>query len=185
MTPSFPLFARFILTIGLITVLSWLFVNHGLSYRISGYRPCPRTLNKHLVYVLKSRFQHEFGNHATTADLREFALNYTASSLHFTLKSNSLRDADKIIAGRGAHCAMYSVVLSEVYNELAREMHWNPNCRPAIGRVYLYGVNLHQFARSSFFASHDFCVMPDEYGAQAVDALAYDCIGVPSVRLRP
>lgn len=185
MEKSLPLIIKFTLFTSILLTLSYLLILSGISYRLSGYRPFHRPLNHQYVVALKTQFQREYGANATPANLRDFTLTHTASSLHFILKSNSQRDPNRILAGRGAHCTMYAVVQSALYNQIAREMHWNTSCRVAVGQVHLLGVNLHQFATNSFFASHDFCLIHDSNGVYAVDALTFDFIGVSRVRLRP
>ena len=185
MRKRLPFIVRFTLVTSLVAALSGLLVLRGISYRISGYRHFQHPLDQHYISALETQFRDEYGANATPDNLRNFTLKHTASSLHFMLKSSSLRDPNRILARGGAHCTMYSVVLSTLYNQLAREMRWNATCRVAIGQVHLFGVNLHQFASSPFFASHDFCVIRDVNRVQAVDAVAFDYIGVPGVRLRP
>ena len=80
---------------------------------------------------------------------------------------------------------MYAMVYTSMYNQIAESKHWKSTCRVAVGKVHVFGVDLHQFANSRFFANHDFCVIRSANRVEAVDPLVYDYFGVTTVRLQP
>lgn len=178
------LLLRCVLLLGVVGLVGYGVVVHGLSYQVVGFRPAPPPLDQPHLAALQTRLHLASGNATTPATLRQFALTETAQRLHFAFKRNALTDPNKIVEGQQAHCKMYAYVVAATYNQLARQQHWPATCRVAYGHVYLYGVSLHQFLPGAFFRDHDFCVFADEHGAYAVDATLYDYFWVERIRLR-
>jgi hypothetical protein len=175
---------RYGLLLGVVGLMGYKTVVHGLTYQVMGFRPAPPPLDHPHLAALQTRLRLASGDAPTPTTLRQFALTETARCLHFALKRNALTDPNKMVEGRQAHCKMYAYVLAATYNQLARQQHWPASCRVAYGHVYLYGVSLHQFLPGTFFRDHDFCVFADNHGAYAVDATLYDYFWVERIRLR-
>ena len=173
-----------VLLLGLVALVGYGAVVHGLSYRIVGYRPHPPSLDEPHLAAVRARLQTVGARPLTPAALRQFAVAETARQLAFARKHNALSDPNKIIDGQQAHCKMYAYVVAATYNPLARQRNWPAACRVAYGHVYLYGVNLHPFIGGTFFRAHDFCVFADAQGAYAADATLYDYFWVNRIRLR-
>ena len=167
----------------MVTLIGGYYVTvQGLSYEISGYRAYHEQLDEQHLRELNSRFENAYD--ATEGELRRFALNNTAFELDFAMRKNGLKNPNSILDGKKGHCKMYSYLMAASFNQLAKRNGIKANCRIAIGHVFLYGVNLHQFSNSSFFANHDFCVITGKEGAQAADAILYDYFGVDHIRIR-
>lgn len=167
------LFIKLILSVSFITSLLG-FVWLGLSFHVEGFRINRGCLHRHRLKELETAFERQYGANATPSDLREFALKTTADSLYFVLRYNNLTDPNRIMDGREAHCVMYTIVYACIYNQIAHDRHWKTTCRVAKSRVYLFGVNLHQFVSSPFFSSHDICVIKNGDNLHAIDALIFD-----------
>lgn len=88
-------------------------------------------------------------------DLIRFCCDYTCKRLSFH-HSNDLKNGK-------ANCVGYAQYTSEVLNHAFRMKGLSLKSRPVVGRVHLYGVNLHPIllsilpkSQSSFFKDHDF-----------------------------
>ena len=157
-------------------------VEHGVSYKLIGYRDYNQQLNKKYLNQINYRFGYAYD--ANEKDLLRFVLDNTSGVLDFDMHTNALKNPNAILDRKSGHCKMYSYVMASSYNQLAKLNKISGNCRVAYGYVYLYGVNLHQFFSSSFFRDHDFCVIKDNSGVHAIDAILYDYLMIDQIRLR-
>lgn len=178
-------FKKIIIASGSIALVLVYSVVEGVSYQSVGYRHFHGKLSPHRLQALQNEFEERHGVDATPDDLRLFALKKTAEALHFVLRYDNQTNPNKILARGGAHCSMYAMVYTSIFNQLAETRYWKSTCHVAVARVHLFGVDLHQFADSRFFATHDFCVIRNANGVEAVDPVVFDYFRATTVQLRP
>lgn len=141
---------------------------YGLSFEVIGYRKYNGQLNYNYKEELNKMLD---SGSISDDDIRNAALTYTANNLEFAFRKNPETNPNRILNNRLAHCKMYAYVFASCYNELAK----NSSSRVAYGQFFLFGVNLHQFITSPFFATHDVCVIKNAAGeVQIIDPLLYD-----------
>lgn len=110
-------------------------------------------------------------------DLIKFSCDYTCKQLSFHRKNE--------LNKRKANCIGYAQYTSEVLNKVFRLKGLSLKAHPVVGRVYLYGVNLHPVllsilpeSQSNFFKDHDFVEIGFEDGSiRYVDTSLQDLTG--------
>lgn len=180
-----PLMKKMLVGLGVCFFLliagSYVVVN-GISFKVAGYRSFNKRLDDAHLREMEGRFDYAYDTNE--GQLRQFALRNTAFELDFDMHTNALQNPNAILDRKSGHCKTYSYVVAATYNQMAKRKNIKGSCRVAYGYVYLYGVNLHQFFKSSFFRNHDFCVITDRNGVRAADAILFDYALIDQIRLR-
>jgi hypothetical protein len=114
------------------------------------------------------------------------ALQLTANALCFASTGTS-DNPNTLIASERAHCVGYAAFFTTVCNELLRKnnMHKTWVAQQHIGKLAVFGKNIHAFFKSSFFRDHDFVIIKNKITGEtiAVDPSLYDYLYVERVRL--
>ena len=87
----------------------------------------------------------------------ECALKITSEQLNFTVGQNDI-DPNKLVYSRTAHCVGYASFFKTVCNYLFKKLNFDNNwsITQRIGKLYIFGINIHGFFSSPFFKDHDF-----------------------------
>jgi hypothetical protein len=125
----------------------------------------------------------------TEPDIRkiiDMSLSLTANKLNFVAAKNN-NDPNKLINTKKAHCVGYSAFFATTCNYLIKKhglKEWH--AKPAIGKIYFLGLNVHEHIDIPFFEDHDFVIIENENTKEqiAVDPALYDYIYIDKVKLR-
>lgn len=171
------------LTLGLflIVIVGYNVLSHGISYSIQGYRNYDGKLNKKTM----SKFETEIDYYdvVNSADISDYSLSKTTSTLSFRMKHDATRNPNTILKKGAGHCVMYSYLFASTFNQVCAYKGVRATARVAYGQVYFYGMNLTKIIPSSFFKNHDFNVIKDKKSIHIVDTLLFDYFWIADVKL--
>ncbi len=114
----------------------------------------------------------------------ETALSRTAQTLNFTF-SKCYRDPDKLLKSKKANCIGYAAFCSAACNQLFEESKMKDwKATPQIAKIYVLGINVHQFISSPFFKDHDIVKIENTKTGECffVDPSLYDYSRIRWVR---
>lgn len=112
------------------------------------------------------------------------ALSTTSARLHFTAAHNH-KDPNKLINSGSAHCVGYASFFAATCNHILRKHNlqhaWHAT--PRVAKLYVLGVNVHPYFRSSFFKDHDFVTIENKSTGEvlAVDPVVSDYLFINRV----
>ncbi len=111
---------------------------------------------------------------AAPAQWIDFALELTASTASFAI-SESSGNPEQIIAGEKANCVGYSRLFAGILDRLDAGNQWIRQ-EVVIGKISLFGVDLHQFTADPFWSNHDYNQVFDDHADKVytVDPTLYD-----------
>jgi len=159
----------------------WLFINL-VTYKISGKR------TDYLVYYIslekKINQNAAFGNPAGIKEIIKLCHKITSDHLEFTTAPCS-SDPKKLFYTQKANCIGYAAFFTTCCNYLLSKSglagSWVAIHR--VGKLYFFGLNLHQFFKSAFFRDHDFVTIENRTTGEviAVDPVLADYLQIPFI----
>lgn len=115
------------------------------------------------------------------------ALELTDNTLCFA-STGTTDNPNKLIVSERAHCVGYAAFFTTVCNELLwkNNMHETWVAQQHIGKLTVFGKNIHAFFKSPFFRDHDFVIIKNKITGEtiAVDPSLYDYLYVERVRVK-
>ena len=104
----------------------------------------------------------------------EYALKLTASTASFGI-DESTGNPEQILAGRKANCVGYSRLFAAIIHRLDGGSQWLRQ-KILIGKISLFGWDLHEFSNDPFWSNHDYNWLSDDHGERLylVDPTLYD-----------
>ncbi|MDP2388519.1 MAG: hypothetical protein Q8M29_19250 [Bacteroidota bacterium] len=147
-----------------------------MSYRSTGVR-------SNVGFSDKSVFDLAT-NENDPEEIIEESLALTSETLQFTF-SKCDKDPNKLLKSKKANCIGYAAFCSAVCNQLFEEnkmTDWKAS--PQIAKIYVLGINVHQYISSPFFKDHDFVKIENIKTGECyfVDPSLYDYTGIGWVR---
>lgn len=182
--------------IRLVVVLVILFLFRGWIYRqIVAYQPVGgrreyRAENV-LLKALPAKKDAEFFSTSTTGfadvdQIMEAAQELTAEKLAFEWAPCPADPNETIRTGK-ANCIGYAAFCALVCNHFFEKAGLNDQWKahPEIGKLYVFGVDVHPYLHSAFFKDHDFVVVENRITGEriAVDPVVWDMAGIKRVSL--
>ena len=117
--------------------------------------------------------------------LRDLAFSLTTRQLAFTFAPASAHP-DTVLATGRANCVGYAALFNATAHELIRQrgMESKLEVIHLVGKLYLFGVDLHQLFRTPFFADHDYILLRDTRTGEttATDPSIGDYLWIREVR---
>ena len=171
---------------GLICLLAVLFrgpvFRLAIGYTEIGSRPAIKITNKDLLQKIKDKAA---GKQIDADEVIRIATEITTEELHFTTDQAS-NDPNVLVKTNKANCVGYSALFNSVANELIREqgLAGRVTAEHKIGKLDLFGMDLHQFFAGSFFKDHDFNLVVSSEREVAVDPSVCDYFWIEEVRLK-
>lgn len=112
------------------------------------------------------------------------ALKVTSHQLEFTAAKNET-DPNQLIATKTAHCVGYAAFCASSCNYLFKKYGLGDTWEacPVAGKLYLLGMDIHQFFSGSFFKDHDFVLITNKVTGEtiAVDPTVSDYLYINRV----
>lgn len=181
----------------LMIVLVILFLFRGWIYRqIVAYQPVgdrrEYQAENVLLKDLLTKKDAEFFSNSTTGfagvrQIIEAAQDMTAEKLAFEW-APCPADPNEMISTGKANCIGYAAFCALICNHFFEKAGLNDQWKahPEIGKLYVFGVDVHPYFHSAFFKDHDFVVVENRITGEriAIDPSVYDMTGVKRVSLR-
>lgn len=124
------------------------------------------------------------GKKLTPKKITEIADAITTETLKFTTRRAS-QNPNELIVSRKANCIGYAAMFNAIANYLIKEhrLHKQIEAQHNVGKIYLCGVDLHQFFANPFFKDHDFNQIKDRQTGEIIstDASVSDYLWITRV----
>jgi hypothetical protein len=174
---------RAILAILILTTVAYLFrgwlYRNIVTYYTTGIRTNYSVTNDELSNHIDSisALQNDLNIKQTIA----LALSITSNQLIFSTSKND-NDPNDLINSKIAHCIGYASFFTTTCNYLLKrnDLVGNWIAKPQVGELYVFGINIHDYFKSSFFKDHDFVTIENEKTGQifAVDPTVHDYLHI-------
>lgn len=125
-----------------------------VEYTEIGTRPEVKITNKELISKIRIKTQDK---RISLSEIVQIANEITIEELEFaTCKTDT--DPNRLIETRKANCVGYSYLFNSIANFIIRENQLQDEISAAhkIGKLEVFGINIHQYFDSAFFKDHDF-----------------------------
>ncbi|PCI97915.1 MAG: hypothetical protein COB15_06975 [Flavobacteriales bacterium] len=159
--------------------------NTFITYDSIGVRPNYIIKEKKLINYID--IQNENMNLKSVNEVITAGLYITTETLNFSTDKNDT-DPNKLITSRNVHCVGYTSFFSATCNSLLKKSNLNETweAKPHIGKLYLFGTNIHNFFDSSFFKDHDFVIIKNKISEKeiAIDPSLYEYLFISEVTLK-
>lgn len=147
--------------IGIIILI--LFIFRGIIFRSLivyneiGVRPEIEIINEHLIEIINSKLKNRVIDAKT---ILEIANEITTDKLSFST-AKVLSNPNDLIITNQANCVGYSTMFNSISNYIIRKNKLQSKIKAEhkIGLLYMFGINIHQYLKSSFFKDHDYNVI--------------------------
>jgi len=170
-----------ILVVSLFLFKGWLF-RLCVSYQDLGGRPT--------VKLTDLTLKAELDQLEPVTDLEglvEAADDITTDQLYFVFRK-APHNPNQLMQAKAANCIGYSAMFNTIANYLIRKNNLEDRfeAKHRIGKLYLFGINLHRFFSSSFFKDHDYNEVKDLSTQQtfAIDPSISDYLRIGRVSKR-
>lgn len=116
------------------------------------------------------------------------SLSFTASHLYFTVANNE-NNPNKLLQSQQAHCVGYAAFFATTCQYLLQKQglsgEWK--VKHKVGKLLVFGHNIHSLFSSSFFQDHDFVTIENVQTGEiyAVDPSVYDYFYITYVHALP
>ena len=156
---------RTILTILILMTVGLLFrgyiYRHIVTYKSVGQRQNYSVIDDKLIDYIEMNLGDK--KDLDIKNIIEIGLSRTSKQLNFTASKND-NDPNKLINSKTAHCVGYSSFYATTCNYLLKKNNladiWT--AKPQIGQIFLFGINIHKYFKSSFFKDHDFVTIENK-----------------------
>lgn len=174
---------------GLLAVLvvafvlrGWIF-RHLVAYRVVASRPAFRVGDSTLAATLADLPI----DRRSVSGIVGASLDLTSRSLRFEMRPNPI-DPNRLVHTHAAHCVGYAEFFATACNRLLRREGLDKDwiARPVVGKLTLWGIDIHPWLPQPFFRDHDFAVLENRRDGErfAVDPTVADYLWIDSVSLR-
>lgn len=176
--------------------MAFLYLSRGWIYRqIVAYQPVGGRREYQAESILLkeqlAKKEDEVFSNATSGftevnEIIDAAQELTAENLTFEWASCPA-DPNEIIRTGKANCIGYAafcaLVCNDFFEKAGLSSEWQAH--PEIGKLHLFGVEVHPYFHSAFFKDHDFVVVENKTTGQriAVDPSVYDMAGIKRVSI--
>ena len=138
----------------------------GIAFRLAikyyeiGNRPEIKITNEKLIKKIESEIQNRKINLKSICKITD---KITKEELEFTTKRAS-NNPNELINTKKANCVGYSTMFNSIANYLIkkRKLEGEIAAQHKIGQLEIFGINVHQYFKSSFFRDHDFNELTDK-----------------------
>lgn len=183
---------KIIIPLSITTVLLGVIFRTEIFKGIVGYkslalRENPYKMGKNLEIFLERKMSQINIKNPGIDEVINSSHLITSSLLYFTIDNNDT-DPNQLLNSKSAHCVGYSYFFTMTCNYLLKKFNLEKNweVRHQIGKIYVFGINVHQYFNSPFFVDHDFITIENKKNNQkiAVDPVVYDYLYIDSVTLK-
>ena len=149
---------KFFKIFGIVVLILILFrgfiFRFAINYTEIGSREKVEITNQKLIGKIISRSK---GKRIGVESIAEIADQITRSELRFATSQTS-NNPNELIDTKKAHCIGYSAMYNSIANYLIvrNDLQNEVESKHLVGKLDLFGINLHQFFDNSFFRDHDF-----------------------------
>jgi hypothetical protein len=117
----------------------------------------------------------------TIKQIIEAGLSLTSRQLNFTADKNQ-NDPNKLISLKTAHCIGYASFFATSCNNLLEKNNLSNSWKaiPRIGKIFVFGTNIHNYLNSPFFKDHDFVTIENNRTGEvfAVDPTIHEYLSI-------
>lgn len=117
-------------------------------------------------------------------DIMQISRKFCQQKLSFTFEKVT-SDPNEILKEGKADCIGYSALFTVVTNYLLEQQGYasSTRCRHAVGKLYVFGIDVHQYFKNPFFKDHHFNMIHNQETEEStfVDASLYDYFGIKTV----
>lgn len=141
-------------------ILFFLILCRGSIYRLLikysdvGTRPEIQITNQNLISKIKSSSSYKA---IDSREIAKIATEITNEQLKFTTK-NAISNPNQLIHIGKANCVGYASMFNSIANYIIKENNLQSELKAEhkIGKLELFGVNIHPYLKSPYFKDHDF-----------------------------
>ena len=167
-----------------ILLRGWIF-RQIVAYHVVGQKYTYSTTDKKLIEYIEINIGEK--KVLDIEDIIELGLSETARQLNFAISQND-NDPNKLIFSKTAHCIGYAAFFTTTCNYLLKKYDYGDKwqAKTQIGKLSLFGVDIHQFFNSAFFKDHDFVTIENKVTGEilTVDPTINDYLYIDFVSLK-
>jgi hypothetical protein len=179
---------RFLFTVMVLLTIAVLFrgciFRNTVTYRSAGTRQPHAVTAAALADAIAVCAEAE--NNPDVETVIADALALTDQTLCFA-STGTTNNPNTLIVSERAHCVGYAAFFTTVCNELLRKNNMQQTwvAQQHIGKLTVFGKDIHAYFQSSFFRDHDFVIIKNKVTGEtiAVDPSLYDYLYVDRVHL--